>query len=295
MNLNNVLITTRETELEMYRREYDNIKDVLTEQDLDAITSRHAKHYESLDIVRKHLTERKIPFQIIYMPNAAYDEFKGRDMILSLGGDGTVLNTARYILNSAPLLAIRSDSTSVGALCTINAVRFEETLDKIIGEEYTVQHWTRIEGKLGNRKDIALNEIVIGSKYLVDTAKYEITFRGKSERQYSSGLIVCTGSGSSAWYKNILRTGESFPKEKEELYFTSMFDFIDYKYELAKGNVHKDEVLYVRSNMNVDGKISFDCGKEKRMWDFKRGQVVEIRISDKPLKVIIPNLSQLPL
>ncbi|MBW3022531.1 NAD(+)/NADH kinase, partial [Candidatus Woesearchaeota archaeon] len=176
MKLENVLLATKQTALEYFRREYDDLKEVLSEEDLKNICQGHKNHYASFEHIKKVLESRNIQYQRVYMPYAAFEEFTGRDLVVSVGGDGTVLNTARYILDKTPLLTVKSDSKSVGALCTIRAENFEETLERILNGNFGIQNWTRAEGKFGNKTDLALNEIFVGHKYNAGASRYEISF-----------------------------------------------------------------------------------------------------------------------
>ena len=49
-----------------------------------------------------------------------------------------------------------------------------------------------------------------------------------------------------------------------------------------------NDVLEITSLMDFDGKIRFDGDKGKRAYDFPIGQKLYVKISDKPLNVIIP-------
>uniref|UniRef100_A0A0X3P076 NAD kinase 2 n=1 Tax=Schistocephalus solidus TaxID=70667 RepID=A0A0X3P076_SCHSO len=56
----------------------------------------------------------------------------------------------------------------------------------------------------------ALNEVFVSSSMSARVSEYEISLDGsKFVRQKSSGLIVCTGTGSSAWYYNTNRVTPS--------------------------------------------------------------------------------------
>ena len=125
MKLKNVLIATKQTGLEYYRQNYDDPKDVLPADLLEEKKREHEEHYASFSLVKRVLENYNIPYQRVYMPYGSYEEFLGRDLVISLGGDGTVLNAAHYILDKTPILTVKSEGDSVGALCKINSSKFE--------------------------------------------------------------------------------------------------------------------------------------------------------------------------
>ena len=287
MKPKNVLLATKQTALEYFRMSYDNLSEMLPEEDIAKLTASHQMHYKSFERVKNALSSAGIPFQRVYMPYAAYDEFQGRDLVISVGGDGTVLNTSHYVLDSTPVLTIKSDTRSQGALCIVQPSEIEEAIEKLIEGRFSQESWSRIEGKLGNRTDIALNEILIGNKYTPKAAVYEISLNGKTEKQMSSGLIITTGAGSTGFYSNIAGNDGKFPKTSGELRFIATAYKADANYRMVKGKITPGESIEIRSFMNIEGIVSFDGDTQKRMNDFPRGSRVVVRVSDKPLNVIV--------
>ncbi len=287
MKLKNVLISTKQTAYEYYKSEYDDLKEVLSPEDLKIIKKNHESHYKALNNIKKILDSKKINHQRVYMPYAAFEEFKGRDLIIAFGGDGTVLNTAHYILDDTPILTVKSEKASVGALCTIDTYEFEYALKKILSGKFKTELWIRAEIKFGNRVDFALNDILVGPKYRPQVARYEIDFKGKEEKQMSSGLIISTGAGSTGWYSNIAGNDGKFSRTAKYLKFIVTECKSDDKYKLIKGKIMPGEIFRVKSLMNIDGITCFDGDTKKRMHNFYRGKSIQVRISDKPLKVII--------
>ncbi|MFH1066217.1 MAG: NAD(+)/NADH kinase [Nanoarchaeota archaeon] len=286
MKLNNVLLSTKQTAWEYLKNEHENPADVIPKEELDAIKKGHNAHYTALEHIRKILEKLGIPYQRVYQPYAAFDEFKGRDLVIAIGGDGTILNTAHFILDKTPVLTVKSEPKSVGGLCTINYTQFEEAMKNILDDKFKIEKWTRIEGRMGNKTDLALNEILIGPKYRSGAARYELDFNGKKEAQLSSGIIVSTGSGSSAWYSNIAENEGIFSRESDELRFIATEYTAEKGYKLVKGSINSKDSFKIKSLMSINGVISFDGDSNKRMYKFLTGNEIEIKISDKPLYVI---------
>lgn len=292
MKLNNVLISTKQTDLEYLRNKYDDVRKELGDQEYERAARSNREHYESLNIIKDVLTEKNIPFSRLYMPYTAYEEFKDRDLVICVGGDGTVLNSARYILDQTPVLTVKSESSSKGALCTINASQFKNMLDNILEGDYAIETRTRIEGTLDNKTDLALNEIAITPYLGPGYVRYEVHFKGIREHLGGSGMIISTGAGSTGWYKKRPDADQSFSMHDKFLRFIAReYDFPENysKYKLASGMILPGETFEIKS-LNEDGEvISFDGNKDKRMHRFKVGHVLKVRISDKPLHMIVPS------
>ncbi|MGV8161904.1 MAG: NAD(+)/NADH kinase [Candidatus Nanoarchaeia archaeon] len=286
LKIKNVLLATKQTSLEYYRQKYDSLEDTLSEEQLIKKKKEHEEHYNSFSFIKRVLEKRHIAYQRVYMPYGSFEEFVGRDLIISVGGDGTVLNTARYILDSTPLLTVKSEKDSVGALCKINADKFEEVLEKMIRSEFEIDYWTRVEGKFGNKKDIALNEISIGPKYFSGTARYKINFKEHEEEQRSSKIIINTGAGSTGWYNNIANSQGPFNPHTLELRYIVSESTRNKNYQLTQDIIKPKEIIEITSLMDINGCISFDGDTQKRLYDFPMGTKLHAQISDKPLSVI---------
>jgi NAD+ kinase len=286
MKLNNVLIATKQTALEYYRQNYDKPEDVLPLNFLERTKKKHDEHYASFNLVKKALDSYGIPYQRIYMPYGAYEEFKGRDLVISLGGDGTVLNAAHYILDNTPMLTIKSDGGSTGALCRINAKNFEKTLQQILADDFNIEKWTRVEGKLDHKIDIALNEITV-QKYLGEMCTYSISLNGAIEEQRSTRIMVGTGAGSTGLYHNLEHQQGAFSPTSKELRFIPSEDLREQHYKMLHGSIFPGDVLEITSLMDMDGYVSFDGDAHKRAYPFPIGEKLYVKISDKPLSVII--------
>ena len=131
------------------------------------------------------------------------------NMIITLGGDGTMLMTAHQA--KVPILPVRIEGH--GFLCTTTLKELLMNLDKLVRNDYRVINRLRIKSSklrkgrveryvdriLHRTYDLALNEIVFArrrpSKILVIEFKIDDTpfeFRG-------DGLMVSTPSGSTAY------------------------------------------------------------------------------------------------
>lgn len=125
------------------------------------------------------------------------------DAIIVLGGDGTMIRTARqYAERDVPVLGVNMGT--VGFLSNIQAEELNQYLASFINHEYTIEDRMMLEvdicrdGELIDRI-YSLNEVSIKSKsYRVLTVDVKIA--GREHGIYrGDGIIVATPSGSTAY------------------------------------------------------------------------------------------------
>ena len=129
---------------------------------------------------------------------------KEADLVISLGGDGTLLTAARAMAGiNIPLLGINLGR--LGFLADVSFEKFESYLDAVIQGRYTVEERFLIEGKFFEGKkllstNIALNDIILHSYESSSMIEYEISSGGVLIHvQRSDGVIVTTPTGSTAY------------------------------------------------------------------------------------------------
>ncbi|MFB6075897.1 MAG: NAD(+)/NADH kinase [Candidatus Aenigmatarchaeota archaeon] len=282
LKLGRVVITTKKTAYEHYRE--DNTLEGMPEDERGEIEERYIDHFSTLERVKDCLENMGISYQIRKVPSNE-DITQNVDLVISVGGDGTVLNTA-HKLKGVPLLPVRADGKSHGALCTSNIDSLESILEDVKGGEEERIKWTRLEFKGDNIEGRALNEIFIGRKYSTGVARYIISKGGLSEEHMNSGLVISTGAGSTGWYSNISGNYGSFPRNSRESRFIVRESIRDNEQKLNEGILREGENLQVKSKMNVGGVISLDGNTKERLYEFPRGKLISLKISDYPLKVI---------
>jgi len=126
------------------------------------------------------------------------------DLVISLGGDGTLLTTARALVDkNTPLLGINLGR--LGFLADVSVNDFEQHLIAVIAGKYTVESRFFIEGEVDgpNRstsKNIAVNDIILHSHESLRMIGYEVYSDGNLiHRQRADGVIVTTPTGSTAY------------------------------------------------------------------------------------------------
>ena len=126
------------------------------------------------------------------------------DLVISLGGDGTLLTAARALIDKdTPLLGINLGR--LGFLADVSFDDFETYLDAVVEGRYTVEKRFFIEGEFfegdeSKATNIALNDIILHSYETTSMIEYEISSGGDLIHiQRSDGVIVTTPTGSTAY------------------------------------------------------------------------------------------------
>lgn len=135
------------------------------------------------------------------LPMFAFEE---RDLVVTLGGNGLVVNVAKY-LDGQPILAVNPDPRRHDAiLVPFRVQEVEKLIRACIDGRMRVEEVTMAEARLNDgQRLLAFNDLFIGRRDHA-SARYRIEFEGKGEEQSSSGIIVSTGAGSTGWLKSVV-------------------------------------------------------------------------------------------
>jgi NAD+ kinase len=130
--------------------------------------------------------------------------FKHSDIIISLGGDGTLLNVARQAsCRQVPLFGINLGH--LGFLTEAEVGDMLASLEKLIRGEYTIERRMMLEAYLESdrsaaRSFIALNDIVVTKSSFSRLVTYSLYINDNFVDEYSAdGLIISSPTGSTAY------------------------------------------------------------------------------------------------
>lgn len=134
------------------------------------------------------------------------DEFRA-DLALSIGGDGTFLNTAARIgRKSIPILGVNIGR--LGFLADVASEDFPQALDAIMASKYIVEERSLIYVETSDGSAIeypyALNEISILKQDSSSMMSINASVNGEMVHTYQSdGLIISTPTGSTAYSMSV--------------------------------------------------------------------------------------------
>jgi len=126
------------------------------------------------------------------------------DLVIVVGGDGTLLNAARDLVDyEVRLLGINLGR--LGFLTDVTPSELEETLDKICSGDYDEEERTLLQARVirdGEQisENTAFNDVVLHTRNVARMIEYETYINGQFVNvTRSDGLIVSTPTGSTAY------------------------------------------------------------------------------------------------
>ncbi len=231
--------------------------------------------------------------------------FSEKDLIVVIGQDGLVANTAKYV-NELPILAINPDPEQYdGVLLPFSCDNIENGISDLQSDRHQLKRITMAEAKLHDgQRLLAFNDFYIGAASHV-SSRYQISFNGVTENQSSSGIIVSTGAGSTGWLSsifnmayNVQRSSNKHEKhhqidldwEAEQLIFVVREPFLSKVTQtgIGYGSLTRNKRLKVESKMATNGVI-FSDGIESDFLIFNTGSSVEIGIAAEKANLVLGN------
>jgi NAD+ kinase len=127
------------------------------------------------------------------------------DMMISIGGDGTILRAATLVRNSGiPILGINAGR--LGFLASVQKENIEEFLKFVLDRNYTISKRTLLSVKSSPATDgikdlnFAMNEISVSRKDSTSMITIETYLNGEYLNSYwADGLIIATPTGSTGY------------------------------------------------------------------------------------------------
>ena len=241
-------------------------------------------------ILTRALAEEKDKLKIELEENMSADDseiYEKSDIIISIGGDGTMLSTAFHAhFYDKPVLGI-----NLGKLGFLVETDFKD-IDKVIGEiknkEYKVEERMGIEGVCdipSSEKLYAVNDIVIEKGGWPKMIELTAWVDGEYVTKFSAdGLIIATPTGSTGYS---LSTGGPIvtPTAKAITLAPISPHSLTIRPLVLSSNqeiVIKADSLFKEIQINCDG---------QRVFTFRPPIEVKIKKSKKPLKLIHTSLT----
>lgn len=225
--------------------------------------------------------------------------FTKSDLVVTIGIDGLVVNTAKY-LSGQPIIAINPDPEHIdGILLPFTVNEGIVAVQRALEGKLRTRALSMAEARLNDgQRLLGFNDLFIGRRDH-RSARYRIAFEGKVEPQLSSGVIVSTGVGATGWLSSLFNMVNGMnryfgtgcrlnpPPLKptgETLAFVVREPFVS-KVSAATvvcGLITPDHPLVLESTMPAGGVI-FSDGVLEDCLDFNAGHRVQIGLA--PQKV----------
>lgn len=128
---------------------------------------------------------------------------QGADLVLSLGGDGTMLRAVELAAaDDVPVLGVNLGQ--LGYLTEVEPSGVRMALKRFLAGSYTLEERMRLDAIVtdaeGEHRTSALNEVVIEKSEMGHTVRLDVGLDGRPFSSYvADGLILATPTGSTAY------------------------------------------------------------------------------------------------
>lgn len=133
-----------------------------------------------------------------------FDNTNRPDAIIVLGGDGTMLRSARdFVEESIPLLGVNLGS--LGYLAEVDKANIETALEKLIKGDFFIEERMMLEGNVIRNGQsvahtVALNDIAVLKSLPYRAINFDVYVNGQFLKSYGAdGVIVSTPTGSTGY------------------------------------------------------------------------------------------------
>ena len=246
--------------------------------------------------------EFEIPQQIVDRSLVSTFQFQKEDLVVTLGQDGLVANTAKYV-RSQPIVAINPDPERFdGILLPFQVTDAQLAVERVLAGNAKVREVTLAEVKLDDsQRLLGFNDLFIGAHSHV-SALYKLSCGKRRETQSSSGVLVSTGAGSTGWVSSVFNmaagvsafSGGTAGKtirmswEDPRLLYVVREPFVSRHSQagIVAGLLQCGEQLTLESLMPSGG-IIFSDGMEADFLQFNSGAIAHIRAAEQKAQLVV--------
>ncbi|MGB0678623.1 MAG: NAD(+)/NADH kinase [Polyangiales bacterium] len=225
---------------------------------VDEIIAAHEAHLITIDRTRALL--RSMGVKALFRHRAETHNMQACDLVVSIGGDGTLLWASHLVGPQTPMLAINSaPKASVGYFCAGDQDALPDLLRDALAGRLPALSLSRMQvwrdgEPLSTR---VLNDALFCHLCPAVTARYHIGVDALAEEQKSSGLWIGPPAGATAALRSaggqpMLIDGDALQYLVREPYTSAAAP-----YRHTGGFIHPGHALVVRSKMD-DGRLYLD-------------------------------------
>ena len=262
----------------------------------------HDSFHTALDAVQRNLA-RTLKNKLVdrsFLPSFI---FSADQLVITVGQDGLLANTAKYA-RGIPMIGVNPDPLRYdGVLLPYTVDTFLDGVAQVIAGTANMRTASLAEARLNDgQRLLAFNDLFIGISDHT-SARYRITYKGTTEEQSSSGILVSTTAGSTGWLSSvfnmangIIRSSNEKAKAKrprklgeDELFFVVREPFLSQRTQvgLTLGSVRAKVPLTIESLMPDRGVI-FSDGIGADHLNFNSGSIAAIGLAPEKASLVIP-------
>jgi hypothetical protein len=311
MSYEKIILVTRKTRLEGLIERFntrDQVRFYIEHSggNFDFYEREHETYYAAVAQLRKDLLPLAKLHEIerAFLPNFI---FACEDLVVTIGIDGLVVNTAKY-LDGQPVIAVNPDPAHIdGVLLPFDVGSAPAVVQAALQGQFEARPISMAEARLNDGQSLlAFNDLFIGVKSHI-SARYRIEHAGQVENHSSSGIIVSTGAGSTGWLSSLFNMAEGMVNqlgvgathaspllrptliwESEQLFFVVREPFVSKTSGagIVCGAVTSESPLIVESHM-PEGGVIFSDGVEADYLSFSAGTLARVGLSEKKTNLVV--------
>ncbi len=269
--------------------------------DFSDYVNEHERYDTALRMIRTATAFRDRQQQLIDRELLPTYQFGPHDLIVTLGGNGLVANTAKYV-GRRPIVPINPDTERFDAILVPYKIdEAQSAIERALADASPMREVTLAQADLSDgQRLLAFNDLFIGARTHV-SARYRLSWHDTTEAQSSSGVIVSTGAGSSGWMSSVFNmtagvstfTGGSpgktlrLPWDDPNLIFAVREPFTSQRWKagIVAGLLDPGESLRLESMMPNEGVI-FSDGVESDYLEFGAGLVATIHAAPERARLV---------
>jgi NAD+ kinase len=254
---------------------------------VERLEAAHVAHVETLEEVRLALETLGVRATFRFRGDEGLVE--GFDLVVTVGGDGTLLWAARWLSEATPVIAINSaPRDSVGHFCAGKKGKVRAILEKALAKELPVTRLPRahveLDGEVLSRR--VLNDALFAHASPAATTRFLLRVEGKKTRQVelkSSGVWAGCTAGSTAAQRSA--GGEVLPVRSKKLQWVVREPYwADGKRPpMLRGLVGPEERLVIVSKVR-DGRVWVDGPHHVR--EVRMGSELSLAPTGEPLTIL---------
>jgi NAD+ kinase len=281
-----VLVIYKKTAYQRYRGGVSKRLSRLLEEgniSVARLLEAHEAHLDTLERARVALKDlgAKASFRHNHEPNG-----ENWDLVVTLGGDGTLLWSSHMVGADTPMLAINSaPESSVGYFCAADRGDEHRVLGAALRGELKRTRLTRMRVALDGEviSERVLNDVLFCHECPAATTRYVIRYGDLEEHQTSSGIWGGPAAGSTAAQRSA--GGRVLPIGSMKLQWVVREPYRGpgRTYELARGLVDPERYLSITSKMR-EGKLYLDGAQKVHPVDI--GTEIRLCRSPEPLTLL---------
>ncbi len=202
---------------------------------------------------------------------------EGVQLVVTFGGDGTILKAARWIAErDVPIVGVQMGR--LGFLAELMPADLPDALAPYLERQFWSDRRVMIEAELGESASgeapvIALNDIVVGRGNSLRTVTVDLSMDGQLLHSFRcDGLIVATATGSTAY--SFAAGGPVLAPDSSELVVTAICPHISALHSIV---VPPDVPLRLQVWTSQPAVVTVDGQVDRSL---RNGEAVTVRVSD---------------